>query len=175
MDKLQGLSEFIVGLDIRPWYLDIVSMLMDHYWSKHWIKLARKTPPFTLETILLLECYIVVPLAPFWCWSLLMFAPSSHLLHLIHKATAVQKTHTPAAFYDESTPHPTPIHIQYSAVIVFCALILAGKKNVSECAFQRLQHYKRKHQSQMKASLLIRTSSSILFPFRALLTWWHMF
>lgn len=33
--------------------------------------------------------------------TVLMFAPSSHLPHLIHKATAVQKTRTPAAFCDE--------------------------------------------------------------------------
>lgn len=38
------------------------------------------------------------------------------------------------------------------------------KKELPGCAFQRLQHYKRKRQSQMKASLLIQTSSSILFP-----------
>lgn len=64
--------------------------------------------------------------------------PSSHLPYLIHKATAVQKTCTPAAFYDESTPppHPTPIHIQFFAVIVFCALILAGKKNCLNVHFK---------------------------------------
>lgn len=43
-------------------------------------------------------------------------------------------------------------------------------KELSECAFQRLQHYKRKHQSQMKASLLIQTSSSIPLPIRTLLS-----
>lgn len=79
-------------------------------------------------------------------------------------ATAVLKGTLQQHFLMNMFFFPAPLHIQNSVVILFYALILA-KREPSECAFQRPQHYKRKHQSQMKAALLIQTSSSIRSPF----------
>lgn len=52
---------------------------------------------------------------------------------------------------------------RYSIPLYFCSMPPSLlNKELPGCAFQRLQHHKRKRQSWMKASLLIQTSSTIL-------------
>lgn len=53
---------------------------------------------------------------------------------------------------------------RYSIAQYFCSSMPPSllNKELPGCAFQRLQHHKRKRQSRMKASLLIQTSSIIL-------------
>lgn len=97
-------------------------------------------------------------------------------LRLILMTAALWKLKsTPAAFYDEC---PLPPHCHPRTVYLRHAVRLPPSlpnKEMSACAFQRLRHYNRKRQPQMKASLLIQTSSSIPLPIRTLLRWWHMF
>lgn len=58
-------------------------------------------------------------------------------------------------------------------MITFYSAPEDGKKR-EKAATQTIPSYKRKHQSHMKAPLLIQPSSRILFPpSKVLLQWWH--